>query len=150
MSHVRDAADLIWVSFGLAFHVGGCVFPGFLDIAADVESVARSLGDGQTVVETGTAWDCTESAVPVRGEKQWVGETYTMTRHILSTASWHSPRQVEAFAPSRSDSLKPEVTIKAMMAAVNWPIPCIANTAFIIAPLHFVVANSDVIIEDNG
>lgn len=73
-----------------------------------------------------------------------------ITRHILSTASWQTPVQVEAFDPVRRDSLKPEVTIKAMMAAANWPIPCMANTAFIIAPLHLVVANSEVITLDKG
>ena len=79
-----------------------------------------------------------------------MGETNTMTLHILSTASWQTPVQVDALDPVLKDSLKPEVTINAIMAAVNWPIPCMAKTAFIIAPLHFVVANSDVITEDSG
>lgn len=73
-----------------------------------------------------------------------------MILHILSTASWQTPVQVEGLVAVRRDSLNPTVTIKAMMAAVNCPIPCIAKTAFIIAPLHLVVANSDVITEDNG
>lgn len=29
------------------------------------------------------------------------------------------------------------------MAAVNWPMPCMAKTDPIMAPLHFVVANLD-------
>jgi hypothetical protein len=44
-------------------HVGIDVLSGLLDITSDIESVARSLGDGQTVVERDTAWDGTESAV---------------------------------------------------------------------------------------
>lgn len=73
-----------------------------------------------------------------------------MILHILSTASWQTPVQVPADDPVFKDSLKPAVTIRAIMAAVNCPIPCIAKTAFIMAPLHLVVANSEVITEDNG
>src|SRR5437773_11506221 len=91
------------------------------------------------------------------------------TRHILSTARPHTPEQVATVDAVFSDSLKPEAVIKAIAAAPNCPIPCIANTAPIIAPRHFVVANlarggqptgklhnhnciaySDVMIQDSG
>jgi hypothetical protein len=44
-------------------HVRTDILSGLLDISGDIESIARSLGDGQTVVERDTAWDGTESAV---------------------------------------------------------------------------------------
>jgi hypothetical protein len=131
-------------------HIGLCVCSGLFDITGNVESVTRGLRDSESVVESDTAWDSTEATASVRDETKMSERTYTITRHILSTASWQSPKQVAGLLPRRRDSLKPAVTIKAIMAATNWPMPCIAKTAFIIAPLHFVVANSDVIIEDNG
>jgi hypothetical protein len=131
-------------------HIGLSICSGLLDITGDIESVTRGLGDSESVVESDTTWNGTKAAVSVRDETKRYVITYTITRHILSTASWQSPKQVAGLLPRRRDSLKPAVTIRAIMAATNWPIPCIAKTAFIIAPLHFVVANSDVIMEDNG
>ena len=64
-----------------------------------------------------------------------------MILHILSVASWQTPSQAETDLAVRRDSLKPEVTMRAIMAAVNCPIPCMAKTDPIIAPRHFVVAN---------
>jgi hypothetical protein len=45
----------------LAFHVGFHVIVGFLDIAGNVEGIARGFGDGETVVEGDTGGDRTET-----------------------------------------------------------------------------------------
>ncbi len=58
--------------------------------------------------------------------------------------------QVDALVIDKRDFLKPTVTIKVMIAAVNWPKLCMANRTFIMAPLHFLITNSQVIIEGNG
>ena len=92
-----------------------------------------------------------------------------MTLHILSTALWQMPVQWAVSAALESESLKPAVTMTAMMPAPNWPIPCMANTEpyqfvvsklsqslheptdlTIIAPRHLVVANSDVMMLESG
>jgi hypothetical protein len=73
-----------------------------------------------------------------------------ITRHILSTAIWHTPVQVDGLLAVIRDFSNPAVTINAIMAAVNCPKPCMAKTAFIMAPLHFVLANSEVMTEDKG
>ena len=50
----------------------------------------------------------------------------------------------------KRDPVKPAVMTIITTAAHNWPRPCIAKTDPIMAPLHFVVANSDVIMEERG
>ena len=54
-------ADGIGMAFGLAGNVGFGVFATLLNITSDIESIARSLGDGQAVVESDAARNSTES-----------------------------------------------------------------------------------------
>jgi len=56
-----DPADLVRVTLCFALHVGLGVLAGLLDIASDIESVARGFRDGQTVVQRNAAWHSTEA-----------------------------------------------------------------------------------------
>lgn len=77
-----------------------------------------------------------------------------MIRQILSTAIRQTPSQAAcelvALRALRRDSLKPAMAMRATIPAPNWPRPCMAKTAPIMAPLHLVVANSEVMMEDSG
>jgi hypothetical protein len=65
-----------------------------------------------------------------------------MILHARSPASWQAVSQLEKYAVVlMKESLKQTVTIRATRAAMNWPMPCIENTAAIIAPRHRVGAN---------
>ena len=56
-----DTGNLVGVTLVLAAHVGLDVRVGLLDVTSDVEGVAGSLGDGQTVVEGDDTGDGTET-----------------------------------------------------------------------------------------
>ncbi len=56
-----NSANFVGVTLGFALHVRLGIFAGFLDVASDIESVARGFGDGQTVVQGDAARDGTEA-----------------------------------------------------------------------------------------
>ena len=56
-----STADLIGVTFGFTSNVGLDILTGLLDIPRNIERVARSLGDGQSVVESDAAGNGTET-----------------------------------------------------------------------------------------
>lgn len=62
LDHGSYASNLVRVTFGFTIDVGPHVGAGFLDITGDVESVAGSFGDGETVVEGNAAGNSTEAA----------------------------------------------------------------------------------------
>ena len=72
------------------------------------------------------------------------------TRHDLSTARAQSPVQTAIVLACEREPLNPTMVTSATKAPPNCPKPCIAKTAPIMAPLHFVVANSEVIMEERG
>lgn len=72
-----------------------------------------------------------------------------MILQARSPASWQASWQLEKCAVvCKNDPLNAVVVINATAAAANWPIPCMENTAAIIAPRHLVGANSEVITID--
>jgi len=56
-----SAAELVWFTLGLAIHVCVNILSSLLDITSNIESVTRSLGNGETVVESDASGDGTET-----------------------------------------------------------------------------------------
>lgn len=63
LGHGSGTPDLIWVALGLAVHICVDVVASLLNVTGDVESVAGSLGDGESVVESDAAGNSTKSAI---------------------------------------------------------------------------------------
>jgi len=61
VAHGLNTGDLIWNTLGLAGDVCLDIGAGLDDIAADIESVTRSLGDGKTVVKGNAARNGTKT-----------------------------------------------------------------------------------------
>jgi hypothetical protein len=58
--HGLCAGDFVGVTLVFALHVGVNIVVGLFNIASNIEGVARSLGDGETVVESNAGGDGTE------------------------------------------------------------------------------------------
>ena len=69
--------------------------------------------------------------------------TPTMIRQAWSAAIRHSVSQSAALENRMKVFLKATVVIKATIAAVSCPRPCIEKTAEVMAPRHLVGANLD-------
>lgn len=95
------------------------------------------------------------------------GPKATILRHILSAAIWHRSSHCAGVAAGNKASFEATTPTKETNAAARLPNPClrhqvskvllhysktshIANTAFINAPRHLTVANSDVITDERG
>ena len=53
--------NLVRVTLWLALDVGLDILTGLVDITGNIKGVARSLGDGQTEVESNASWNGTEA-----------------------------------------------------------------------------------------
>lgn len=91
-------------------------------VAGDIEGVSWGFRDGETIVEGDAAGNGAKanhhpppfSFMLTRGWRESNGRTY-----ILSEAIWQTPVQAAAVLAVLRDSLKPAVTIKATIEAVN-------------------------------
>lgn len=63
LDHCGDTGNLIRFALSLSVKVGIGIKTGLLDITGNIESITRGFWDGETVVESDTTGDGTESAV---------------------------------------------------------------------------------------